>query len=105
MIWLDALAEEGRLLVPLTNADRWGGFIIIERRAGAPQRYPARYASDTGIIHCIGGRDPAAEEQLKAALARSRLAAVKSLRRLPEEPDESCWLAGDGWWLSTTPVA
>ena len=26
-----------------------------------------------------------------------------SLRRPPDEPDETCWLAGDGWWLSTAP--
>jgi hypothetical protein len=22
----------------------------------------------------------------------------------PEEPDETCWLVGEGWWLSTAPV-
>jgi len=30
---------------------------------------------------------------------------VRSLRRAPEKPDASCWLAGDGWWLSRAPVA
>ena len=69
--WLDALAaENGRLLVPLTNADRWGGSLIIERRAGETQRYSVRYAGQIGIIPCIGGRDPVAEERLRAALAR-----------------------------------
>jgi protein-L-isoaspartate(D-aspartate) O-methyltransferase len=103
--WLDALAaENGRLLVPLTNADRWGGSLIIERRAGETQRYSVRYAGQIGIIPCIGGRDPVAEERLRAALARSRLATVRSLRRAPEQPDETCWLTGDGWWLSTAGV-
>src|SRR5262249_14769787 len=103
--WLDALApENGRLLVPLTSADRWGGFLLIERRAGDNRRYPARYVSPTGIIACIGGRDPLGEERLAAALARSRLDSVRSLRRPPEEPDETCWLAGEGWWLSTASV-
>jgi protein-L-isoaspartate(D-aspartate) O-methyltransferase len=56
MAWLDALAgENGRLLVPLTNADRWGGSLMIERRAGETQRYPVRYAGQIGIIPCIGG--------------------------------------------------
>jgi protein-L-isoaspartate(D-aspartate) O-methyltransferase len=104
MTWLEALSERGLLLVPLTNADRGGGFLIIERRTGEPRRYPIRYASQTGIIPCIGGRDPAAEERLKAALARSSLTAVRSLRFTPEEPDETCWLAGEGWWLSTAGV-
>ena len=103
--WLDALAaENGRLLVPLTTADRWGGSLIIERRGGEMQRYPARYVGQIGIIPCIGGRDPIAEERLRAALARSSLATVRSLRRAPEQPDETCWLAGEGWWLSTAGV-
>lgn len=105
MAWLDALAaENGRLLVPLANADWWGGTLIIERHGGETRRYPVRYAGQIGIIPCIGGRDPAAEKRLEAALARSRLAAVRSLRRAPDEPDETCWLAGEGWWLSTAGV-
>jgi protein-L-isoaspartate(D-aspartate) O-methyltransferase len=105
MAWLDALApENGRLLVPMTNADRWGDCLIIERHAGETRRYPVRYAGQIGIIPCIGGRDPAAEERFQAALARSRLVTVRSLRRTPEEPDETCWLAGEGWWLSTAAI-
>jgi protein-L-isoaspartate(D-aspartate) O-methyltransferase len=100
-VWLDALAENGRLLVALTNDNQRGGFLLIERSAGKALRYPVRYISDTGIFPCVGGRDPAAEERLKAAMARSRLTAVRSLRRTPEKPDETCWLAGEGWWLST----
>jgi len=103
--WLDTLAaENGRLLVPLTNADRWGGALIIERHGGETPRYPIRFAGQIGIIPCIGGRDPGAEGRLEAALTRSGLATVGSLRRAPEPPDETCWLAGDGWWLSTASV-
>jgi protein-L-isoaspartate(D-aspartate) O-methyltransferase len=105
MAWLDALAaENGRLLVPLTDADRWGGSLIIERHAEETTRYPVRFAGQIGIIPCIGGRDPAAEARLRAALAGSRLSTVRSLRRAPEEPDATCWLAGEGWWLSTAGV-
>ncbi len=97
--WLDSLkAENGRLLVPLTNANLWGAFLLITRRGS---RYPVRFASRTGIIPCVGGRDPDAEARLTDALARADYAAVKSLRRPPEEPDDTCWLAGEGWWLST----
>jgi hypothetical protein len=49
----------------------------------------------------MGGRNPDAEARLTAALARADYAAVKSLRRPPEEPDDTCWLKGEGWWLST----
>lgn len=102
-VWLDALAaENGRLLVPLTNADWWGGSLIIERHAGDTRRYPARCAGHIGVIPCAGGRDPVAESRLCAALTHSRLTTVQSLRRPPDAPDETCWLAGDGWWLSTS---
>jgi protein-L-isoaspartate(D-aspartate) O-methyltransferase len=105
LVWLDALAEGGRLLVPLTNAEWWGCFVMITRLGRSPDGYRARFAGRVGVIPCVGGRDPAAEERLKAALARGDFAAIRSLRRAPEEPDETCWLAGEGWWLSTAPAA
>jgi protein-L-isoaspartate(D-aspartate) O-methyltransferase len=104
--WLDSLAaENGRLLVPLTNAQSWGGFLLVTRRAGATQRYQAQFVHQVGIIHCLGGRNPEAEARLKEAMAKAPMTAVQSLRRVPEEPDASCWLAGDGWWLSLAPAA
>ena len=100
--WLDSLkADGGRLLVPLTNANLWGAFLIVARRGA---RFPVRFASRVGIIACTGGRDAEAEARLTAAVARADYTAVKSLRRPPEEPDDTCWLAGEGWWLSTAPV-
>jgi protein-L-isoaspartate(D-aspartate) O-methyltransferase len=105
-VWLDALAaENGRLLVPLTNAERWGCFLMITRQGGGSDRYAARFAGRVGIIPCIGGRDPAAEEKLTAASARGDFTAIQSLRRAPEEPDHTCWLAGEGWWLCTAPAS
>lgn len=104
--WIDGLApENGRLLVPLTAADGFGAFLIITRRGGETQRYAARYAGRTAIIPCVGGRHAAAEERLRAALRVSYFTAIQSLRRPPEEPDNNCWLAGDGWWFSTAPMS
>src|ERR1700733_1908894 len=51
--------------------------------------------------HWLHGRDDEAEGRLVAAIAKSGFAAIRSLRRPPDQPDETCWLAGDGWWLST----
>jgi protein-L-isoaspartate(D-aspartate) O-methyltransferase len=103
--WLDSLApENGRLLVALTAANGWGAYLMITRRNGETRRYPARFASRTGIIGCVGGRDAEAEARLGEALASADFPAIKSLRRPPEEPDESCWLEGEGWWLSTAAV-
>jgi protein-L-isoaspartate(D-aspartate) O-methyltransferase len=104
--WLDALAENnGRLLVPLTDENRWGAFILITRLPGEPARYAAHNVCRVGIIDCVGGRDSDAEGRLVNALRKTQYAPpVQSLRRWPEEPDETCWLAGDGWWLSMAPV-
>src|SRR5260370_10711910 len=104
VVWLDALAaENGRLLVPLTNAERWGGFLMITRQAGDSCRYPARFIGRVGIIPCVGGRCRPPQERLKAALAMGDFTAIRYLLRAPEEPDHTCWLAGEGWWLSTAP--
>lgn len=101
--WLDALApENGRLLVPLT-AGWQGAFFLITRRGGEEHQYPVRFVGRTGIIPCVGGRNGEAEERLKTAIERADFTAVRSLRRMPHEPDGTCWLAGDGWWLSTAP--
>ena len=100
--WLDSLKTDGgRLLVPLTNANLWGAFLVVERQGA---RYPVHCASRVGIIACTGGRDPEAEARSTAALARADYTAIKSLRRSPEKPDDTCWLAGEGWWLSTAPA-
>jgi protein-L-isoaspartate(D-aspartate) O-methyltransferase len=106
LTWLDSLAaENGRLLVPFTTSDRFGAFLLITRHGGAARRYPAKFLMRTGIISCVGGRDAEAEMRLKAALERAPYTAIRSLRRWPDEPDDSCWLAGDGWWLSTAATA
>lgn len=104
--WLDSLAEDnGRLLVPLTGENRWGAFVLITRQPGEPVRYAARYVCRVGIIDCIGGRDNEAGKRLGLALRRSQDAPpIQSLRRSPDEPDDTCRLAGDGWWLSMAPV-
>jgi protein-L-isoaspartate(D-aspartate) O-methyltransferase len=106
LTWLDSLADEnGRLLVPLTAEGRFGAFILITRQAGRTHRYAARHVCRVGMIDCVGGRDPDAEAKLLEALKMSRFAPpVRSLRRPPDEPDDTCWLAGEGWWLSTAPV-
>lgn len=103
--WLDALAAgTRRLLFPLTNARGRGGYMLIERRAEQARCYGARLLTPVTIFDCVGGRDTAAAERLDAAFKQSGLPGmhqVKSLRRAPDAPDASCWLAGEGWWLST----
>jgi hypothetical protein len=41
---------------------------------------------------------------LAAAFRSNRGTAAKSLRRAPDEPDETCCPAREGWWLSTAEI-
>ena len=97
--WLDALNKGGRLLLPMTASDQWGGIVLVTRQsAGA---YAARFLRPAGFIDFAGARSPDISRRLAEAFRRDRGIPVKSLRRAPDEPDETCWLAGEGWWLST----
>jgi protein-L-isoaspartate(D-aspartate) O-methyltransferase len=99
--WLDALANGGRLLLPMTagNFSSRGGFMLrLDRRGNG---LAARSAGWVGFYPCAGARSPEGEAALEAALADAAgQQAVRSLRRDPHEKDESCWLHRDGWCLS-----
>ena len=101
--WLDALRPGGRLLFPMTTDDQWGGMLLITRQHA--NNYAAHFLCPAGFIEFDGARDPAMARQLEDALGRDRGLAVKSLRCPPTQPDETCWLAGEGWWLSTATAA
>jgi protein-L-isoaspartate(D-aspartate) O-methyltransferase len=62
--------------------------------------FTARFVCGAAFIPCIGARSEASAEKLTKAFAQGKLAEVRSLRR-ESAPDETCWVAGDGWWLST----
>ncbi len=100
--WLDALNPLGRLLMPMTAGDQMGGMLLVTRQAA--NGYAARFLRPAGFIEFSGARDPEIGRRLAAAFRRDRGIPVQSLRRAPDEPDETCWLAGDGWWLSTESV-
>ena len=101
--WLDALRPGGRLLFPLQGGGEsgFGGMLLITRPHGRGESWPARFVSRAGFIACQGGQDDAASRRVAAAFAGHRWQEVRSLRR-DGKPDATCWLAGDGWWLSTT---
>jgi len=63
-------------------------------------RYDARFFSPVGIFHCSGARDAGSQRQLEEAFARGDWDAVRSLRRDPHHPTDSCWLHGAAGCLS-----
>jgi protein-L-isoaspartate(D-aspartate) O-methyltransferase len=96
--WLDALAPGGRLVVPLTPTERLGCMLLVTRESATA--YAARVFSTAGFIPCVGGRDERQSRALAAALDARTPDDVRSLRR-GNEPDETAWCVGEGWWLST----
>jgi protein-L-isoaspartate(D-aspartate) O-methyltransferase len=99
--WLDAMADGGRLLLPMTagNFSQRSGFMLRLDRRGSG--FAARSAGWVGFYPCAGARSPEGEAALEAALADpAGQQAVRSLRRDPHDKDESCWLHRDGWCLS-----
>ncbi|HVO04992.1 MAG TPA: methyltransferase domain-containing protein [Candidatus Cybelea sp.] len=96
--WLDALAPGGRLMLPLAPGwDRGGSFLITR----GDQGFAVKFVSQVWIISCTGAQVPREADALRDAVKRGGEDAVKSLRLSPDQPDASCWLAGDDWWLST----
>lgn len=107
--WVRALNDGGRLMLPLTIPSTMtgigmGAVLLVTRRGAA---FDAGFVSSTMIYHDKAGRSDAADERLTSAFAYTPGAPwsppkIASLR-LAGEPDDTCWLAGDGWWLSTQP--
>ncbi|HSV22948.1 MAG TPA: methyltransferase domain-containing protein [Xanthobacteraceae bacterium] len=100
-MWLDRLAEGGRLILPLTtdgfpNAP-YGAIFRIERRADV---YHARWVSPVGIFPCEGARDPDSERALSAAFKRGGWERVQRLHRADDLTQERCWLRAPGWCLA-----
>jgi len=97
-IWLDALREGGRLIFPLTPAEGVGGMLLVTRKSA--ERFDASFVSPAMFVPCLGGRDEETARRLTEAFRRGGTEAVSSLYR-GKPVDESCWFAGNGWWLST----
>jgi protein-L-isoaspartate(D-aspartate) O-methyltransferase len=107
--WLDALADGGRLVVPITvqfpmpgrSTGFGAGFALRLERVNA-QRFHCRPVTPIAIYDCEGARDPALAEKLKDVLRNPLgLAAVKVLRRDAHERSASCVVHADGWCFST----
>jgi protein-L-isoaspartate(D-aspartate) O-methyltransferase len=106
--WLDALADGGRLIIPLTTDTNTRSFNSISglffriRRRGAI--FEARALLPTAIIPAEGIRDPAAEAALAAGFGKGGWGKVTRLVRgdaAARVPDDQCWVRGDGWCLAT----
>lgn len=104
-VWLDALKEGGRLILPLTVGYEGpggvkmtrGAVFLIERRGEA---FSAAMKSGTGIYPCAGMSDPESEASLSAAFRKGGADKVRRLYRGDLPPPELCWVQGPGWALA-----
>ena len=98
--WLDALRPGGRLFFPLQPEGGLGGMLWAEKPREGGMTWPARFVSRSAFIPCVGPQDAKTGTTLAPAFARGDWRTVKSLH-LADRPDDTCWVKGDDWWLST----
>jgi protein-L-isoaspartate(D-aspartate) O-methyltransferase len=102
--WLDALAEGGRIVLPLTVAMKptiGKGLLVLATRTANPSSFDARVIGFVAIYSATGLRDDATAKLLAAAFAKNPFPPLKRLRRDAHEPTAACWLHATGWCLST----
>jgi protein-L-isoaspartate(D-aspartate) O-methyltransferase len=106
-LWLDRLADGGRLMMPLTSENRWGFMLRAIRRGG---EFAAASIGWVGIFPCIGGRDPEAAQRLEEMLTTPRRGAARDLpiralhRGAPAaEEFHKVWYRAPGFWLERVP--
>jgi protein-L-isoaspartate(D-aspartate) O-methyltransferase len=105
--WLDALALDGRLVVPLTmtapGLPLSSGMVLKVERRG--QGLAAAFVSPVSIYPLSSGRSEEWSRRLLAAFATRQWSAVGSLRRDEHARDETCFCHGGELCLSKLPVA
>jgi protein-L-isoaspartate(D-aspartate) O-methyltransferase len=97
--WLAALRPGGRLLLPLAPQGGVGGMLLITR-PDQDSVWPAKFVTRAAFIGCVGLQDDEADHRLTVAFSKN-WDRVRSLR-FDRSLDDSCWFAGDSWWLSTS---
>jgi len=112
-VWLDGLAEGGRLILPLTTdasvraaeggmidyarMARRGAVFLVERRGA---NFHARWICAAAYILAEGVRDSLAEQALAKAFESGDPKGVTRLYRTDDVPQDRCWLHGSGWCLA-----
>jgi protein-L-isoaspartate(D-aspartate) O-methyltransferase len=111
-LWLDSLRPNGRLVLPMTvslppspdgKAAGGSGHMLKVRRV--QEKFEASFESMVMIYSSPTGRDPHFNAMLGKLFKDTILGNrgdIHSVRRDPHTPDETCWLHGEGFCLSST---
>ena len=104
--WLDRLNDGGRLLLPLTipMAPTLGKGVMakITRKNGA---FSAQTNGFVAIYNCTTARNPQLEPLLTRAMTTGALFKLKSIRRDPHEPSETCLVHSEAVCISAVEPA
>ncbi|NQW10275.1 MAG: methyltransferase domain-containing protein [Alphaproteobacteria bacterium] len=95
--WVEALNPGGRLLFPLLGDSGWGANLLVTNTGPG---YAARFVNRAAFIACVGAQSAEDGHVLDKAFRSGGWDTVCSLH-LDTPPDDTCWVAGQGWWLST----
>lgn len=98
--WVEALRPGGRLLFPIAGRSGHGGMLLVTRRAAG---LAARFVTWSAFIPCLGAQHDRDAEALHDAFLHRDTGAVRSLH-FDARPDDTAWVAGEDWWLSTASV-
>jgi protein-L-isoaspartate(D-aspartate) O-methyltransferase len=101
--WLDALNQGGRLLFPLQPEGGFGAMLLVTKPQAGGLVWPARFVCRAGFIAMEGRQDAL----LGKALTKGFLGQWRQVRslHLDGNPDETAWVTGGDWWLSTRAVS
>jgi protein-L-isoaspartate(D-aspartate) O-methyltransferase len=100
--WLDALRPNGRLLFPLQpDQERGFGGMLLMQKPLEGNVWTARFICRAIFIPCeeVSQADETGLA-LREAFEGGDWEKVRYFH-LDEKPDDTCWVKGDGWWLST----
>ena len=101
--WLDALADGGRIMVPLTvpmTPTIGKGLMVLLTKRADPSALDARVVTFVAIYSALGVRSDTANAALAAAMRANPFPPLKRARRDPHDPGPSCWLHADSCCLS-----
>ncbi|MEL6236888.1 MAG: methyltransferase domain-containing protein, partial [Pseudomonadota bacterium] len=99
-VWLNALSEQGRMMIPMTGESGWGFLMHLERKGDA---LPLRSLGPCGFYPCAGARSPANAKALAAALDAGTGALGAYHLGAPGE-GAAVWMQGAGFWISRRPA-
>lgn len=97
--WLDALAPNGRMMVPITATigpvtSIGKGLMLLVTATADRLRFNACPAGLVAIYSAVGVRDDDMNAKIGGALSRSPFVRIRSIRRDAHAPDDNCWVHG-----------